>query len=70
MMNQMGMRLDGRGCLDYREMVLETDVLDTANGSARVRLDCTDVLVTVMMELEAPAPDAPDCGKLIFAVRW
>lgn len=66
----MGVRVDGRGVLDYRELELETGVLDTANGSARLRLHRTDVLVTVKMELESPAPGAPNNGKLLFLVKW
>ncbi|KAF2360615.1 Exoribonuclease phosphorolytic domain 1 [Trinorchestia longiramus] len=67
---KLGIRADGRGPLDYRELELETGVLDTANGSARVRLHRTDVLVTVKMELEPPAPARPNHGKLLFFVNY
>ncbi|KAA0203361.1 hypothetical protein HAZT_HAZT006677 [Hyalella azteca] len=66
---QLGIRADGRGPLDYRELELETGVLDTANGSARVRLHRTDILVTVKMELEPPLPGRPNHGKLLFFVN-
>uniref|UniRef100_A0A6A7FX75 Ribosomal RNA-processing protein 42 n=3 Tax=Hirondellea gigas TaxID=1518452 RepID=A0A6A7FX75_9CRUS len=66
---KLGIRVDGRGPLDYRQLELETSVLDTANGSARVRLHRTDVLVTVKMELEPPASGRPNHGKLLFFVN-
>ncbi|KHN72837.1 Exosome complex component RRP42 [Toxocara canis] len=46
-----GMRSDGRGLLDYRPIVVETGVLATTNGSARVRLASTDLLIGVKAEL-------------------
>lgn len=66
---KLGVRVDGRGPYDYRQLELETGVLDTANGSARIRLHRTDVLVTVKMELEPPAPGRPNHGKLLFFVN-
>ena len=32
------MRVDGRGCEDYRCMELETEVVSNSSGSARLRL--------------------------------
>ncbi|KAB7501717.1 Exosome complex exonuclease RRP42 [Armadillidium nasatum] len=66
---KMGIRVDGRGRLDYRQIEIETGLVSTANGSARVRLARTDVLVTVKMEIERPSPLQPTYGKLEFFVN-
>ncbi|XP_068226656.1 exosome complex exonuclease RRP42 [Palaemon carinicauda] len=66
---KLGVRVDGRERLDYRQLELETGIVSTANGSARVRLDRTDVLVTVKMEMEPPAPDRPKNGRIYFFVN-
>ncbi|XP_063609050.1 exosome complex exonuclease RRP42-like [Penaeus indicus] len=66
---KLGIRVDGRGRLDYRQLEIETGVVSTANGSARVRLDRTDVLVTVKMEIERPLPDQPENGRIHFFVN-
>ncbi|XP_076069638.1 exosome complex exonuclease RRP42-like isoform X2 [Oratosquilla oratoria] len=66
---KLGMRVDGRERLDYRRLELETGLVCTANGSARIRLSSTDILVTVKMEMEPPDPDNPFCGKLQFFVN-
>ncbi|MFH4976244.1 hypothetical protein AB6A40_002953 [Gnathostoma spinigerum] len=48
---QEGIRSDGRSPLDYRPLSLETGVLSTTNGSARVRLSSTDLLIGVKADL-------------------
>uniref|UniRef100_A0A915Q171 Ribosomal RNA-processing protein 42 n=1 Tax=Setaria digitata TaxID=48799 RepID=A0A915Q171_9BILA len=48
---QEGLRADGRGPLDYRPVVVQTGVLATTNGSARVRIGSTDLLIGVKAEL-------------------
>jgi len=59
-----GKRLDGRGLTDYRELQLETGVVGRAEGSARVRLGKTEVLVGIKIEVGTPFPDVPDKGVL------
>ncbi|XP_071551479.1 exosome complex exonuclease RRP42-like [Panulirus ornatus] len=66
---KLGIRVDGRDRLDYRQLEIETDLVSTANGSARVRLDRTDVLITVKMEMEPPPPEQPNNGQLHFFVN-
>ncbi|CAG9118113.1 hypothetical protein JYU34_003708 [Plutella xylostella] len=61
-------RSDGRSNIDYRPMELETDVVSHANGSARLRLANTDVLVGVKTEVDTPSPDNPGAGKIEFFV--
>lgn len=60
----LGKRLDGRGLTDYREIQLEVGVAGHAEGSARVRLGKTEVLVGTKIELGEPFSDVPDKGVL------
>jgi len=60
----IGKRLDGRGLSDYREVQLEVGVVGRAEGSARVRLGKTEVMVGTKIELGEPFLDVPDQGVL------
>ncbi|KAI9298223.1 hypothetical protein K502DRAFT_286886 [Neoconidiobolus thromboides FSU 785] len=52
-----GIRTDGRGREDYRQIYIETGILAHASGSARCRLgDGTDVLVGIKAETEPILP--------------
>lgn len=65
-----GVRGDGRGMLDIRPVTLETCVLPTASGSARIRIGgVTDILVGVKAEVIEPKPAVPDEGILDFTVE-
>jgi len=59
-----GKRTDGRGLTDYREIQIESGVIERAEGSARVRLGKTEVIVGVKIGTGAPFPDMPDTGVL------
>jgi len=59
-----GKRLDGRELTDYREVKVESGLIERAEGSARVRLGKTEVLVGVKIETGAPFPDTPNEGVL------
>jgi exosome complex component RRP42 len=59
-----GKRLDGRGLTDYRDVKVETGLIERAEGSARVRLGKTEVLVGVKFETGEPFPDTPNEGVL------
>jgi len=59
-----GKRLDGRGLTDYREIELEAGVIERAEGSARVRLGKTEVMVGTKIEVGEPFPDVPNEGVL------
>ena len=59
-----GRRLDGRDITDYREVKLEMGVVERAEGSARVRLGKTEVMVGIKIELGEPYPDVPKQGVL------
>lgn len=57
-------RLDGRGLTDYREIKIEQGVIEKAEGSARVLLGKTEVLVGVKVETGTPFPDTPNNGVM------
>jgi len=59
-----GKREDGRGPTEYREIQLEEGVIERAEGSARVRLGKTEVIVGVKIGTGAPFSDVPDKGVL------
>jgi exosome complex component RRP42 len=59
---EKGTRLDGRGLNDYREIKLEQGLIQKAEGSARVLLGKTEVLVGTKVETGEPFPDTPNEG--------
>jgi exosome complex component RRP42 len=61
---EAGKRLDGRGLTDYREIKIEQGVIEKAEGSARVLLGKTDVLVGTKVETGEPFPDTPNDGVM------
>jgi exosome complex component RRP42 len=59
-----GKRIDGRGLTEYREIQIESGVIERAEGSARVRLGKTEIIVGVKVGTGAPFSDMPDTGVL------
>lgn len=57
-----GKRISGREINRSRELRMETGVINTAEGSARIRLGDTDVLVCVKATTGEPARDEPCKG--------
>ena len=65
-----GLRLDGRKLTEYRKPIkLETDITKTAEGSARIKIGETDVIVGVKAEIGEPYPDIPDGGTIIVGAE-
>jgi len=62
---KQGKRSDGRALDQLRDATIEMGVLKTANGSAKVKLGKTHVLVGVKLMHAEPFPDTPDSGVLI-----
>ena len=62
-----GKRFDGRGLLDLRDFEVETGVSNKAEGSARVRLGKTEVIVGIKLEVSEPYSDSPDKGNLMVS---
>jgi len=61
---QSGRRGDGRGLEERRKLTIEKNYIETAEGSARVHLGNTDVLVGVKISQGEPYPDTPNSGVL------
>ncbi|MFA5312079.1 MAG: exosome complex protein Rrp42 [Methanomassiliicoccales archaeon] len=59
-----GKRVDGRAWDEFRPISIETNYVESAEGSARVHLGNTDVLVGVKMLIGTPFADTPDKGVL------
>ncbi|CAN8024607.1 unnamed protein product [Ixodes persulcatus] len=65
---QENLRCDGRSCLEYRDIELETGVVSNCSGSAHVRLANTDILVGIKAQLETPDPGSTEQGRIEFFV--
>jgi len=59
-----GKRLDGRGLTDYRPIKVEAGIIEKAEGSARVLLGKTEVVVGIKVEIGEPFSDRPNEGVL------
>jgi exosome complex component RRP42 len=57
-------RLDNRKLSDYRETKLEQGIIERAEGSARVLLGKTEVVVGIKIEMGEPFADTPNEGVL------
>ena len=66
---EKGKRLDERGLRDYREIKIEQGLIERAEGSARVLLGKTEVLVGVKVETGEPFPDTPNEGVMTVNVE-
>jgi len=66
-MFESGKRFDGRGLLDLRNMNISFDISNKAEGSVRVQIGKTEVLVGVKMQVAEPYPDSPDKGNLMVS---
>lgn len=64
-----GKRFDGREPEDFREISIETGVSKRAEGSARVKIGKTEVIVGVKMDVMEPYPDSADRGNLIVGAE-
>ncbi len=63
-------RLDGRKLTEYRKPIeVEQNVVKTAEGSARVKIGETEVIVGVKLEVGEPYPDLPDQGTIIVGAE-
>ncbi len=59
-----GMRVDGRKFDEPRPLTVEKDFVQSAEGSARVHLGDTDVVVGVKLMIGQPFADTPNKGVL------
>ena len=64
-----GKRFDGRELDEFREIQIETNVIKKAEGSARVKIGNTEVLVGIKMDVGTPYPDSPDEGNMMVTAE-
>lgn len=64
-----GKRFDGRKPEEFRELVLEKEVSCKAEGSVRVKLGKTEVIVGVKMAPSEPYADSPTKGNLMVTAE-
>jgi exosome complex component RRP42 len=66
-----GKRIDDRQNPDgFRNFEIEYGISKNAEGSARVRLGKTEVLVGVKLDVDKPYPDDPDKGTIIVNAEF
>lgn len=59
-----GKRFDKRGLEEFREISIQTGVSKNAEGSARVKIGNTEVLVGVKMDVATPYADSANKGNI------
>ena len=64
-----GKRADGRELNEYRNIELETNIISKAEGSARVKIGNTQVVVGIKMDVGEPYPDSPESGVMTTAAE-
>jgi len=62
-------RSDGRKFEEYRQVSIETGVINKAEGSARVKIGNTQVVTGIKMDMGEPYPDTPDAGVMTTAAE-
>jgi len=65
-----GKRIDGRNFDHYRKIEIETNVVNKAEGSARVKIGNTQVLCGIKMDIGEPFPDTPATGVMSTAAEF
>jgi len=65
-----GKRFDGRKLEDFRDIEIETGVSKNAEGSARVKLGKTEVIVGIKMNVSEPYADSPDKGNMMVTSEF
>lgn len=58
-------RVDGRAMDEYREISLESGLISKAEGSARVKIGNTQIIVGAKPQIGEPFPDTPNVGVLM-----
>lgn len=63
-------RLDLRKPFEYRDIEVETGISVNAEGTARVRIGKTEVIVGVKMDTQEPYPDHEDEGTMVTGMEF
>lgn len=66
---EKGIRPDGRKLTEYREIKVEAGTVNNAEGSAKVTIGDTEILVGIKMSLEKPYSDQPNKGTMAFGAE-
>jgi exosome complex component RRP42 len=66
---EKGKRFDGRNLDEFREMKIEKKVSKKAEGSVKVTLGKTEVIVGVKLDVGTPYPDSLDKGNLMVTAE-
>ncbi len=66
---EKGSREDSRAAMDQRDIRIQCDVIENAEGSAQVDMGNTRVLAGIKFVIEAPKPDTPNMGNLIMSAE-
>lgn len=66
---EQGKRADGRKFDEFRKIEVETGAVSKAEGSARVKIGNTQVLVGIKMDVGEPYSDSPESGVLATAAE-
>jgi exosome complex component RRP42 len=64
-----GKRFDGRKPDEFREIIIEKNVSKKAEGSVKVKIGKTEVIVGVKMDVGEPYPDSLDKGNLMVTAE-
>ncbi len=65
-----GTRLEGRDFLEYRNIKVELNPVDKAEGSCYVEMGDTKVIVGVKFGVMEPYPDTPNEGGLVVSLNY
>ncbi len=64
------LRINERGLLEYRDIKIETGISENAEGSAKVNIGETEVIIGVKMNVGTPYPDSPERGNIICTAEF
>ena len=67
---ESGKRFDGRKPDEFREITIEPGVSKNAEGSVRVKIGKTEVLVGIKMDVAEPYPDSQNKGNLMVTAEF
>jgi exosome complex component RRP42 len=66
---EKGKRFDGRELDKFRDLTIEKCVSKKAEGSVKVKLGKTEVIVGIKMDVGTPYPDSQDKGNLMVTTE-
>ena len=62
-------RIDGRKVNEVRELIVEPNIIEKAEGSAKVKLGNTEVVAGVKIQVGPPFGNSPNQGILIVSAE-